>query len=146
MALVIPRENIESQLQALNLLTSVVAGLLVPTMLAAIWLIYSSENNRAQAEREAMLNRIAGRIRASLELDKIVQSTVEEIVSLLHLERAAFGWYKPQEKMLQILWECCPSDSPTQAIKFEPYFLENVLVPSAKANQLFFPATLARRV
>ncbi|MEP6490110.1 ATP-binding protein [Microcoleus vaginatus GB2-A3] len=136
MALVIPRENIESQLQALNLLTSVVAGLLVPAMLAAIWLIYSSENNRAQAEREAMLNRIAGRIRASLELDKIVQSTVEEIASLLHLERAAFGWYKPQEKMLQILWECCPSDSRTQAIKFEPYFLENVLVRSAQGEPI----------
>ncbi|MEG5042000.1 MULTISPECIES: ATP-binding protein [unclassified Microcoleus] len=136
MALVIPRENIESQLQALNLLTSVVAGLLVPAMLAAIWLIYSSENNRAQAEREAMLNRIAGRIRASLELDQIVQSTVEEIASLLHLERAAFGWYKPQEKMLQILWECCPSDSRTQAIKFEPYFLENVLVRSAQGEPI----------
>jgi signal transduction histidine kinase len=136
MALVIPRENIESQLQALNLLTSVVAGLLIPAMLAAIWLIYSSENNRAQAEREAMLNRIAGRIRASLELDKIVQSTVEEIVSLLHLERGAFGWYKPQEKMLQILWECCPSDSPTQAIKFEPYFLENVLVRSGQGEPI----------
>ncbi|MEG4405771.1 ATP-binding protein [Microcoleus sp. MON2_D5] len=136
MALVIPRENIESQLQALNLLTSVVAGLLVPAMLAAIWLIYSSENNRAQAEREAMLNRIAGRIRASLELDKIVQSTVEEIASLLHLERAAFGWYKPQEKMLQILWECCPSDSRTQAIKFEPYLIENVLVRSAQGEPI----------
>ena len=136
MALVIPRENIESQLQALNLLTSVVAGLLVPAMLAAIWLIYSSENNRAQAEREAMLNRIAGRIRASLELDKIVQSTVEEIVSLLHLELAAFGWYKPQEKILQILWECCPSDSATQAIKFEPYFLENVLVRSGQGEPI----------
>ncbi|MEG4118741.1 ATP-binding protein [Microcoleus sp. N9_B4] len=136
MALVIPRENIESKLQALNLLTSVVAGLLIPAMLAAIWLIYSSENNRAQAEREAMLNRIAGRIRASLELDKIVQSTVEEIVSLLHLERAAFGWYKPQEKMLQILWEFCPSDSATQGIKFEPYFLENVLVRSGQGEPI----------
>ena len=134
MALVIPRENIESQLQALNLLTSVVAGLLVPAMLAAIWLIYSSENNRAQAEREAMLNRISGRIRASLDLDQIVQSTVEEIVNLLHLERAAFGWYEPQNKMLQILWESCPSDSPTEAIKFEPYFVGNLSVGSGQCE------------
>ncbi|MEG4885550.1 ATP-binding protein [Microcoleus sp. F8-D3] len=138
MALVIPRENIESQLQALNLLTSVVAGLLLPAMLAAIWLIYSSENNRAQAEREAMLNRIAGRIRASLELDKIVQSTVEEIVSLLHLERAAFGWYKPQEKMLQILWECSPSDGSTQPINFDAYFVENVLLRSGQGEPIIF--------
>lgn len=136
MALVIPRENIESQLQALNLLTSVVAGLLVPAMLAAIWLIYSSENNRAQAEREAMLNRIAGRIRASLELDEIVQSTVEEIVNLLHLERAAFGWYEPQNKMLQILWESCQSDCPKEAIEFEPYFVENLSVRSGQSEPI----------
>jgi len=136
MALVIPRENIESQLQALNLLTSVVAGLLGPAMLAAIWLIYSSENNRAQAEREAMLNRIAGRIRASLELDEIVQSTVEEIVNLLHLERAAFGWYDPQNKRLQILWESCQSDCPKEAIEFEPYFVGNLSVRSDQSEPI----------
>ncbi len=136
MALVIPRENIESQLQALNLLTSVVAGLLIPAMLAAIWLIYSSENNRAQAEREAMLNRIAGRIRTSLDLDQIVQSTVEEIVNLLHLERAAFGWYEPPNKRLQILCESCKLDSPTPAIKFEPYFVGNVLVGSGQCEPI----------
>lgn len=123
MALVIPRENIESQLKALNLLTSVVAGLLVPAMLSALWLIYSSESNRAQAEREAMLNRIAERIRASLELDQIVQSTVEEIVILLHLERAAFGWYEPQQQMLQVLWESSQSDDGKQVLEFEPYFV-----------------------
>jgi len=136
MALVIPRENIESQLQALNLLTSVVAGVLVSAMLAAIWLIYSSENNRAQAEREAMLNRIAGRIRASLELDEIVQSTVEEIVNLLHLERAAFGWYDPESKMLEILWESCQSDCPKAAIEFEPYFVENLSVRSGQSEPI----------
>ncbi|MEP6545701.1 ATP-binding protein [Microcoleus vaginatus GB1-A2] len=144
MALVIPRENIESQLQALNLLTSVVAGLLVPAMLAAIWLIYSSENNRAQAEREAMLNRIAGRICASLELDQIVQSTVEEIVNLLHLERAAFGWYEPQNKRLQILCESCQSDSPTQCIKFEPYFfVGNLLVRSDQGEPIILSSDTA---
>ncbi len=147
MALVIPRENIESQLQALNLLTSGVAGLLVPAMLAAIWLIYCSENNRAQAEREAMLNRIAGRIRASLELDEIVQTTVEEIVNLLHLERAAFGWYEPPKKMLQILWESCQSDSATPTLKFEPYFVGNVLVPSGQGEPIILSSdTLAEGV
>ncbi|WP_293358416.1 MULTISPECIES: ATP-binding protein [unclassified Microcoleus] len=136
MALVIPRENIESQLQALNLLTSVVGGLLVPAMLAAIWLIYSSENNRVQAEREAMLNRIAGRIQDSLELDIIVQSTVEEIVNLLHLERAAFGWHEPQNKTLQILWESCEFECPKEAIEFDPYFSENSSVRSDKCEPI----------
>ncbi|MGL5059657.1 MAG: ATP-binding protein, partial [Microcoleus sp.] len=124
MALVIPRENIESQLQALNLLAFIGCGLLVPAMLAAIWLICSSEQNRIQAEREAMLNRISGRIRASLELDRIVQSTVEEIASLLHLERAAFGWYEPQQQTLQILWESGKSaDGMQKILKFKPHFV-----------------------
>lgn len=136
MALVIPRENIESQLQALNLLTSVVVGLLVPAMLAAIWLIYSSENNRVQAEREAMLNRIAGRIQASLELDKIVQSTVEEIVTLLHLERAAFGWHEPHNKTLQILWEFCEFECPKEAVKFDPYLVGNLSARSDNSEPI----------
>lgn len=140
MALIIPRENIESQLQALNFLTSVVVGLLVPAMLAAIWLIYSSENNRARAEREAMLNRISGRIRTSLELDKIVQSTVEEIVNLLHLERAAFGWYEPENKTLQILWESSQFDCPRQAINFEPYLVRNLSVETDQSDPIVFNA------
>ncbi|MCU0546596.1 MAG: ATP-binding protein [Oscillatoriaceae cyanobacterium Prado104] len=123
MALVIPRNNIESQLQALNLLAFIGGGLLMPAILAAIWLIYSSEQNRVQAEREAMLNRISGRIRASLELDQIVQSTVEEIANLLHLERAGFGWYEPHQKTLQILWESGQSENPKQILKFDPDFV-----------------------
>lgn len=142
MALVIPRENIESQLQALNLLTFVAGGLLGPAMLAAIWVIYSSENNRAQAEREAMLNRISGRIRASLELEKIVQSTVEEIVILLHLEQAGFGWYEPEEQMLQIMWEYCKSEHPHPRKQFAPYCVNNLSLPLEKSEQIMFPTDI----
>ena len=140
MALVIPRENIESQLQALNLLTFVAGGLLGPAMLAAIWVIYSSENNRAQAEREAMLNRISGRIRASLELEKIVQSTVEEIVILLHLEQAGFGWYEPELEMLQIMWECCKSEHPKTLKQFAPYCVNNLSLLLEKSEPIMLPA------
>ncbi len=142
MALVIPRENIESQLQALNLLTFVAGGLLGPAMLAAIWLIYSSENNRAQAEREAMLNRISGRIRASLELEKIVQSTVEEIVILLHLEQAGFGWYEPEQQMLQIMWEYCKSEHPKPRKQFAPYCVNNLSLPLEKSEPIMFPTDI----
>ncbi|MEZ2228680.1 ATP-binding protein [Microcoleus sp.] len=142
MALVIPRENIESQLQALNLLTFVAGGLLGPAMLAAIWVIYSSENNRAQAEREAMLNRISGRIRTSLELEKIVQSTVEEIVILLHLEQAGFGWYEPEEQMLQIMWEYCKSEHPHPRKQFAPYCVNNLSLPLEKSEQIMFPTDI----
>jgi two-component system, NtrC family, sensor kinase len=126
MALVIPSDNIESQLKALNLLTFVAGVLLCPTMLGAIWVIYCSESNRAQAQREAMLNRISGRIRTSLELDEIVQSTVEEIVILLHLEHAAFCWYEPQEQMLEIMWECSKSEDLKPVKHFAPYCVRNL--------------------
>ncbi|MDQ2100923.1 MAG: ATP-binding protein [Tychonema bourrellyi B0820] len=129
MALVIPRDNIESQLEALNLLTFVACGLLGSAMVAAIWVIYSSESNRVQAQREAMLNRITGRIRTSLELDHIVQSTVEEIVSLLHLEQAAFGWYDSQQQMLQIMWECSKSEEAQPVKPFAPYCVNNLSLP-----------------
>ncbi|WP_377478161.1 MAG: ATP-binding protein [Microcoleus anatoxicus] len=142
MALVIPRENIESQLQALNLLTFVAGGLLGPAMLAAIWVIYSSENNRAQAEREAMLNRISGRIRTSLELEKIVQSTVEEIVILLHLEQAGFGWYEPEQQMLQIMWEYCKSEHPKPRKQFAPYCVNNLSLPLEKSEPIMFPTDI----
>lgn len=136
MALVIPRENIESQLQALNLLTFVAGGLLGPAMLAAIWVIYSSENNRAQAEREAMLNRISGRIRASLELEKIVQSTVEEIVILLHLEQAGFGWYEPEQQMLQIMWEYRKLEHSKPIKQFAPYCVNNLSLQLEKSDTI----------
>ncbi|HLO48695.1 MAG TPA: ATP-binding protein [Kamptonema sp.] len=125
-ALVIPRQNLESQLWPLNLLAAVVGSILFIATIAAIWLVYSSEKNRAQAEREALLNRIGRRIRASLNLDQILQTTVEEVVNLLDLEKAVFSRYDSEQNSLEILAEYCKSDKLKQLGKFQNLLLENL--------------------
>lgn len=101
-ALVIPRENIEQELRSLNFLALVVGGLILLAMVGALIQLSSSEKIRIRAEKEALLNRLIERIRASLNLDKILETTVEEISKMLHLERAAFGFYDPESQSLNI--------------------------------------------
>ena len=48
---------------------------------------------RTLAQREALLNRLANRIRNSLDLKTILETTVHEIRNLLQLDRCLFIWY-----------------------------------------------------
>jgi PAS domain S-box-containing protein len=123
-ALVIPQHNIESQLRALNLLATVVGGLLAIATLAGLPLVLVSERSRARAAQEALLNRLTGRIRASLELEQILQATVEEVGSLLQLERAFFAWYDPKELSLEIQRVYCQKNllSPVGRFSVPPDF------------------------
>ncbi len=50
---------------------------------------------RKLAEQEAMLNQLASNIRASLDLDTILATTVEQICELLQVDRCLFVWYEP---------------------------------------------------
>jgi two-component system NtrC family sensor kinase len=47
------------------------------------------------AQREELLNRLASQIRNSLDLETILQTAVQEIYSLLQLDRCSFLWYRP---------------------------------------------------
>lgn len=105
LALVIPRNNLEKELYSLNLLAGVVGILLGIVIFTTIWLFLLSEQAEARAASEAMLNRLTERIRASLDLEEILKTTVEEVATLLHLERAAFAWYDCQQNTLIIEWE-----------------------------------------
>ncbi|MEG3841193.1 GAF domain-containing protein, partial [Microcoleus sp. herbarium14] len=51
---------------------------------------------RKLAEQEALLNQLASNIRASLDLDTILATTVHQIHELLQLDRCSFIWYEPQ--------------------------------------------------
>jgi len=51
-----------------------------------VGLLLDSEETHAIWEQEALLNRLTDRIRASLELDEILQTTVNEVGTLLNLE------------------------------------------------------------
>ncbi len=51
---------------------------------------------RNLAEQEALLNHLANNIRASLDLDTILATTVRQIRELLQLDRCLFMWYQPE--------------------------------------------------
>ena len=106
-ALVIPYENIEAKLEVLNRLAVVVGVLLGAATFAALRQLLLSERLRARAERAALLNRLTGRIRASLDIEQILQTTVEEVATLLHLERAAYVTLDPQQSSLDVQREYC---------------------------------------
>lgn len=103
--LVVPYQHMQTKLEPLNLLATVMSLLLGLTTIVAIrqWLLLEKSSGRAQ--QEALLNRLTGKIRASLELEEILPTTVEEVGKLLGLERAAFGWYDPTSQVLDIKWE-----------------------------------------
>ncbi len=52
---------------------------------------------RELAQREALLNRLAGQIRSSLDLNTILETAVHEIRNLLQIDRCFFLWYRPDE-------------------------------------------------
>jgi PAS domain S-box-containing protein len=49
---------------------------------------------RESAQREALLNRLSNQIRASLDLNHIVETAVQEIHNLFQIDRCAFFWYR----------------------------------------------------
>ncbi|NEQ57554.1 MAG: response regulator [Moorea sp. SIO4A1] len=113
-ALVIPRANVERQLNSLNLLASVLGVMLIIAMVIALLQIQTFEQANARAQQEALLNRLTTRIRESLDLETTVQTTVNEIATLLRLERVTFGWYHQDQQCLEILCEHRKADLPSQ--------------------------------
>jgi PAS domain S-box-containing protein len=55
----------------------------------------SEQQLRQQAQRERLLNQLSDRIRNSLEVETILETTVCEIYQLLGVDRAQFIWYRP---------------------------------------------------
>ncbi|MBE8990004.1 PAS domain S-box protein [Nostoc sp. LEGE 12450] len=64
----------------------------------------SEAKYRAIAQREALLNRLASQIRASLELNYILKTAVEEIRNLFQIDYCAFFWYRQNADLPY--WEC----------------------------------------
>jgi signal transduction histidine kinase len=104
-ALVIPRHNIESQLGALNLLASILGGLLILSFIGLWRHVQAFEQTRIHAAQEALLNRLTTRIRESLDLSTILQTTVTELAALTQLHQILFAWYDNQTQILEIVCE-----------------------------------------
>ena len=103
-ALVIPQDNIEKELFPLNVLAAVATGLLAAAILAAIVGLKLFAKDGIRTRTEALLHRLTSRIRASLNLDRILQNTVEELGTILDVDRTIFGWYDPRQDTLEF---CC---------------------------------------
>jgi two-component system, NtrC family, sensor kinase len=111
-ALVIPSENIEKELLPLNILAAAATALFASATVAAIVAFKLWAVNNIRTRREALLHRLTGRIRACLYLDRILETTVEELGTLLNLDRAIFGWYDPRLDTLEFCWEYCREGLP----------------------------------
>ncbi|MEG4959427.1 MULTISPECIES: ATP-binding protein [unclassified Microcoleus] len=111
-ALVIPRDNLEKQLLPFNLLAVAAALLAAAAIFAAIAALKLFALNCSRTRTEALLHRLTGRIRACLHLDRILQTTVDELGTLLKLDRAIFGWYDPRQDTLEFGWEYCREGLP----------------------------------
>jgi two-component system, NtrC family, sensor kinase len=113
-ALVIPYNNLEKELRQLNILAAVAAGFLAAAILVAIVALNLLMKNRIRTGTEALLHRLTGRIRACLKLDRILQTTVDELGILMQLDRAIFAWYDPRQDTLEFCWEYCREGLPSR--------------------------------
>jgi two-component system, NtrC family, sensor kinase len=70
---------------------------------------------RKLAEQEALLNHLANNIRASLDLDTILATTVRQIRELLQLDRCLFIWYQPEASrpVWNVTYEAKNADLPS---------------------------------
>ncbi|MEG4503555.1 PAS domain S-box protein [Microcoleus sp. F6_B4] len=68
---------------------------LTDRFLAEETLVRSEQALIQQAQRELLLNQIANQIRTSLDLDTILETAVQEIRNVMHLDLCIFTWYRP---------------------------------------------------
>ena len=151
-ALVIPRDNLEQELLPLNILAAATTVLATTAIFAAIAVLKLSARQDIHNRTEALLQRLTGRIRAGLHPDRILQTTVEELGTLLKLDRAIFGWYDPRQDTVELCWEYCreglpgrlgifgapggPSgDLAARLHRYETIVLKKTIAPDSPASQ-----------
>ncbi|MBD1810619.1 ATP-binding protein [Microcoleus vaginatus DQ-U2] len=111
-ALVIPRDNLEKELLPFKILAVAAGVLAAAAIFAAIVALKLFVLNCIRSRTEGLLHRLTGRIRACLHLDRILQTTVDELGTLLKLDRAIFAWYDPRQDTLEFGWEYCREGLP----------------------------------
>ncbi|MFB8788128.1 MAG: PAS domain S-box protein [Potamolinea sp.] len=72
----------------------------------------SEERLREQALRASLLNQLSNQIRNSLELNAILETTVQEIRQMLQIDRCKFAWYHPDDSRpyWEVVYEARPLD------------------------------------
>ncbi|MEG4110258.1 cache domain-containing protein [Microcoleus sp. S13_C5] len=113
-ALVIPRDNLEKELLPFKILAVAAGVLAAAAIFAAIVALKLFALNGIRCRTEGLLRHLTGRIRACLHLDRILQTTVDELGTVLKLDRAIFAWYDPRQDTLEFGWEYCREGLPAR--------------------------------
>lgn len=92
---------------------------------------------RAIAQREALLNRLSSQIRASLELNSILETALQEIRVLFQIDRCAFFWYEQNADLPH--WESLHEAR-------NPSFSSLVTQPTDTEVELIAATTLNRQI
>lgn len=79
--------------------------LLLPRLIGQSLGQTQSRQFRNSARQNALLRRIVDRIRNSLELKVVLQAAVEEVATLLELDRCSFFWYFEDTRRIQVVCE-----------------------------------------
>jgi len=134
--LAVPLQTLEDRLMPLHRLAVAVAGLLAISLGLVARQVFVAERERERARQADWLNQTNERIRSSLDLDRIVRVTLDEVVSLLALHGAAFAWYDETTATLDVGWvagrsiDCGRfdrvSDLATQLEQAEPLVLKGI--------------------
>ncbi|NJL90363.1 MAG: PAS domain S-box protein [Coleofasciculaceae cyanobacterium SM2_1_6] len=100
-------------------------------------------NDRKQAEtklrermhQEALISQIGTQIRNSLDLDKILQTAVEEVFSRLEVDMCVSSWYSSKPSSWHIYKEAKKDDLPSM-IGIYPVAPEDVVVRKLQAQEM----------
>ncbi|MEG4345965.1 PAS domain S-box protein [Microcoleus sp. A003_D6] len=97
---------------------------LTDRFLAEETLVRSEQALRQQAQREQLLNQIANQIRTSLDLETILETAVQEIRNLMHLDLCIFTWYRPNSN--PPVWDIvCEAKNPALPSLLGTYVVED---------------------
>ncbi|UBF24469.1 GAF domain-containing protein [Kovacikia minuta CCNUW1] len=72
---------------------------------------------RHPEKQTVLLRRIVDRVRSSLELKVVLQTAVDEVATLLKLDRCSFFWYFQETQRIQVV---CEHTRPAPGLQFSP--------------------------
>lgn len=113
-ALVIPRTTILRQLNDLRAQGLTIGGLLVGAAIIALYQLGQSERSRAQAKQQALINQLTEQVRASLDLQTTLQTTVAELCLVLGVDRVTFGWFRSEQQVFDRVYQYRLDGKPTE--------------------------------
>ncbi|HEY9810764.1 MAG TPA: GAF domain-containing protein [Halomicronema sp.] len=71
-------------------------------------------------KQSALLRKVIDRIRNSLELKVVLQTAVDEVASLLNLDRCSFLWYYSDTQRVQVVCECICGEGSPSSVGYHP--------------------------